>query len=233
MDDQPSRPLIAEPQQLYKVLRHLDDTKDALIWWSEARTFRIVLRTTPDDDDDDDRKNDGTPIAAELCCYAGLEGASDEPDDIDAERDRQLILRRALNLEADGYWCDSAADHWVVGSYNVLPPDNASEENELMKCLEDVNALHTWSWCPCGTRILKDPHKEEMCCFCTLTSRKEDRASVFCGICNDKVAKMHAHTMRCCGQALKKTCLEEWKRSAKRSGKSFYQCPFCRAEFIL
>lgn len=177
--------LVCDPQSMLGTLKRLHAINDAVLFWNEQRTFKLMLRNDPVDAD---------TLACELAMVV--------PEDDDA-------MMHVFELTHDGYIDEPGTfilDSW---SYNLA--DISAEE--AAKVANVVNEAYLYKMCLCGNYLIKDD--ASMCVFCQMTSSAEDRLEHFCSICCEDGMARHMVRQTCCGQHLHNNCLTTWKTKSR------------------
>ena len=196
--------LIRDPKALRTTLRRMQLANEAITFWNQDRTLKLMLRNDPDMDEEDDPVK---LVSADLCIVV------DEDD---------AAATRAMEMEHDGVFEESTM--FVVDNFEV-PMDGPDALDELLVATRRINALHRTTICGCGKYLIKD--EAPVCLFCEMTAADQDLDTQFCAICQDTGARAHMATQACCSQTLHRTCLDAWR--AKGEGET-RRCPLCRAD---
>lgn len=173
--------LVGDPDSVAGVIKRLHVLNDAIVFWNEERSLKLMLRNDPIDVD---------TVACELAVLY------DETDERMADM---------LDMTNDGY-VDEAGTY-VLDSWTW--PAEAFDGDAARKVMQAINEAYLARVCPCGNYLIKDD--AAMCLYCHLTATPAGRAARFCPICRDDGLDMHMVTQPCCGQHLHIGCLAMWK----------------------
>lgn len=181
----PAGTLVADPAALYGAIKRLHAINDAVVFWNEARTLKLMLRNDPVDPD---------TVACELALVY------DEDDE---------AMQRVVDL-LDGGYVDEPGT-FVLDSWSFQAAEFAVED--VTKIAGVINDAYLFTICPCGSYLIRDD--AAMCVYCHMTSTAEEKRSFFCTICREDGLAMHMKHQPCCQQRLHSHCLATWRAKSQ------------------
>lgn len=172
--------LVSDSHAMAAMLRRLHALNDAVTFWNEQRTFKLMVRNDPVDPE---------TLACELVLV------TDEDDDSMVE---------LMALMSDGYLEEPGTFVLDTWSFSL---DTFSAE-DAARVAKAVNDAYGYRVCPCGKYLIKDD--AGVCLYCQMTASAADRTSHFCPICCEEGREMHMTRMPCCSNHLHTHCLATW-----------------------
>lgn len=184
MPAMPAKPaggtLVRDEGALYGVVKRLHNHNDAVTFWNEQRTFKLMLRNDPSEDD------------AASCELLVLWDEDDER------------MQRVVELISDGYVDEAGV--YVLDSWQF--PHADFQANDVRKMMHAINDAYLYRICPCGEYMIKDD--AAVCVFCQMTSTPQGRHKHWCSICCEDGMAMHMRQQPCCQQYLHAGCMATW-----------------------
>ncbi len=172
--------LISDPEAMAATLRRLHVLNDAVTFWNEQRSFKLMVRNDP---------VDAETLACELVMIV------DEDDE---------AMGDLMSLMSDGYLEEPGT--FVLDTWSF--PFETFSSKDADKVAKAVNSAYLYRVCPCGKYLIKD--EGGVCLYCQMTATADDRAVHFCPICCEEGRAMHMTQMPCCSNRLHTHCLATW-----------------------
>lgn len=173
--------LVKDADSMLATVRRLHVINDAVLFWNEQRSFKLMLRNDP---------MDAETISVELALVF---------DDDDED------MARIMELTNDGYIDEPGT--FVLESWTFSSAEFGHDE--AARIMRAINDAFLYRVCACGSYLIRDD--AQICVFCCMTRSAEDKAVHFCPICHEEGMRMHMDHMPCCGQHLHRACLAAWK----------------------
>jgi len=173
--------LVYDHLSMFHVIKRLHNVNDAVMFWNEERTFKLMLRNDPGDD-------------ASIGCELSV--VFDEDD----ER-----MQRVLDLTNDGYMDEPGV--FVLDTWSF--PEAEFSYEDARKVMNAINNAYLFKVCPCGSYMIKDD--SSICVFCQMTSTPQGRLVHWCSICCEDGMAMHMRQQACCQQYLHAKCIRTWR----------------------
>lgn len=183
-----SSDLVKDPLNFLDALRRMHMCNDAVIFWNEERSFKIMLRSDAMDPD---------ILTFELLIV------------YDEDTDPSGAFKEILENYHDGYFEEDDCS-FVIDNF-TLPSSSKSTDQAICSAMRKVNDAYDMTVCPCYKYIIKDG--AEACVFCVLTAarQEEEKERVACPICHETGLENQMKVQPCCKQQMHSRCLARWQ----------------------
>ena len=198
-----AKKFISDSAALLRTLKRLRSANDNVAYRTSGG-LRIMIRNDPDSETDVNK----TEIAFDVSVVI-----EDEPEEI------VKAIKNEIDIMEDDSGCI------VIEDYSFQETDAEA----LKSAVDFLNAVDSWTVCPCGEFLIKDAHVDtvpskaavSMCYYCECTRESTDTLDVQCPICHDHGSTRWMVKLPCCGQWMHRKCQQSALRLVEN------KCPLC------